>query len=107
MIPWARSGKTPDEAYEDLDSNQQDDRRQVERPGAESYRGDDPSDGKDDGIDDPVQEHLDPAQGMHGRHPDPGEDHPRKDRVEIEVEKGYEDSDHYQSMSSSSYAPRV
>lgn len=91
-----------EDAYQDPNADQEDDRGQVQSPSADADRGQDASYGQYHGVDDSIEQVLHPPQRVHRGDPDPGEDHPRKDRVEVDLQEGYEDVDHSQSMSSSS-----
>lgn len=73
-----------DDAYEDLNSDQENDRREVEGTATETDRGDDPTDGEDHRVDDAIEEYLDPAEWVRRGDPNPGKDHPGEDRVEVD-----------------------
>lgn len=59
----------------------------VERSAAEPNRWDHASNWADQRRDDPIQQLLETGQGMTRRHRYPGEEHPGKHRVEIDVER--------------------
>ena len=71
---------------QETDAEHQHERREIKGHPTQSKRGKNPTQGKDDRIDDAVEENLNPAKGMDGRHLHPRQNYPGEDRQEVDLE---------------------
>ena len=80
--------RSADDPAEDLDRDEKDDRREIEKTATKAKWRYHPANRRDQGEDEPIEATGQPPQWMVTRGWDPGEDHPREHRVEEDLKRG-------------------